>query len=108
MGCIVIDGAVDAPDTLDKMLGPERFQALRENNGLESDGLLLPAEMVNTDCYIAHEHRSTWTFEMDLRADSDLAWWSRVSNPDLKFCACPLGWLLALVSDDRQAGFFVF
>src|ERR1700730_14974933 len=27
---IVIDGAVDAPDTLGKMLGPEKFQQLRE------------------------------------------------------------------------------
>ena len=27
---IVLDGAVDAPDTLGKMLGEEKFQALRE------------------------------------------------------------------------------
>jgi hypothetical protein len=54
------------------MLGPERFQALREKKGLESDGLLLPAEVANTDYYIAHEHRSAWIFEMDLPAHSDL------------------------------------
>ena len=28
---IVVDGAVDAPDTLGKMLGPEKFQEMREN-----------------------------------------------------------------------------
>ncbi|MEL6794563.1 MAG: SDR family NAD(P)-dependent oxidoreductase, partial [Pseudomonadota bacterium] len=39
---IVIDGAVDAPDTLGKMLGPEGFEALRAAKGREKDGLLLP------------------------------------------------------------------
>ena len=39
---IVIDGAVDAPDTLGKMLGPEMFQKFRETKGMEHDGLLLP------------------------------------------------------------------
>jgi len=81
---IVIDGAVDAPDTLGKMLGPERFQALREKKGLEHDGLLVPAEIANTYYHLAHQHRSAWTFELDLRAHSDLAWWNHAGNPDLK------------------------
>lgn len=81
---IVIDGAVDAPDTLGKMLGAERFQALREKKGLEHDGLLLPAEVADTYFYLAHQHRSAWTFELDLRAHSDLAWWNHASPPDLK------------------------
>jgi NAD(P)-dependent dehydrogenase (short-subunit alcohol dehydrogenase family) len=81
---IVIDGAVDAPDTLGKMMGAERFQALREKKGLEHDGLLVPSEMANTYFHIAHQHRSAWTFEMDLRAHSDLAWWNHASSPDLK------------------------
>ena len=51
---IVIDGAVDAPDTLGKMMGAERFQALREKKGLEHDGLLVPSEMANTYFHIAH------------------------------------------------------
>lgn len=79
---IVIDGAVDAPDTLGKMLGPERFQALRTSRGLEHDGLLLPAEIANTYYYLAHQHRSAWTFELDLRAHSDLAWWNHQSQVD--------------------------
>ena len=73
---IIIDGAVDAPDTLGKMLGPQRFQELREHKGLEKDGLLLPAEVANTYFYLAHQHRSAWTFELDLRAHSDMAWWN--------------------------------
>jgi len=81
---IVIDGAVDAPDTLGKMLGPERFQKVREARGLDKDGLLLPAEIAETYFHLAHQHRSAWTFELDLRAHSDLAWWNHASNPDLK------------------------
>ena len=78
---ILIDGSVDAPDTLGKMLGPERFQALRESKGLEHDGLIVPAEVANTYFYLAHQHRSAWTFELDLRAYSDLAWWNHASHP---------------------------
>jgi len=73
---IVIDGAVDAPDTLGKMLGPERFKQLRETRGNEHDGLMLPAEIAETYLHIAKQHRSTWTFELDLRAFSDRAWWN--------------------------------
>lgn len=79
-----IGGAVDAPDTLGKMLGPERFQALREKKGLENDGLLVPAEVASTYFHVAHQHRSAWTFELDLRAHSDLAWWNHAGNPDLE------------------------
>jgi NAD(P)-dependent dehydrogenase (short-subunit alcohol dehydrogenase family) len=73
---ILIDGAVDAPDTLGKMLGPERFEQLRQARGLEQDGLLLPEKMADTYFHIAHQHRSAWTHELDLRAFSDLAWWN--------------------------------
>lgn len=77
---IVIDGAVDSPDTLGKMLGPERYQALRQSKGLEKDGLLVPAEIANTYFYLAHQHRSAWTHELDLRAHSDLAWWNHAAS----------------------------
>jgi len=73
---IVVDGAVDAPDTLGKMLGSERFQALREARGGEHDGLMLPTEMAETYFHLAQQHRSAWTHELDLRAFSDLAWWN--------------------------------
>ena len=73
---IIIDGSVDAPDTLGKMLGPEAFQKLREERGLEHDGLLLPAEIAETYFHLANQHRSAWTHELDLRAFSDLPWWN--------------------------------
>jgi NAD(P)-dependent dehydrogenase (short-subunit alcohol dehydrogenase family) len=73
---IVIDGAVDAPDTLGKMLGPERFQQLREAKGQEHDGLILPAQLAETYLHLAKQHRSTWTHEIDVRAFSDRPWWN--------------------------------
>jgi len=73
---IIIDGAVDAPDTLGKMLGPERFQELRETRGMEHDGLILPAEIADTYLHLAQQHRSAWTHEIDMRAFSDRPWWN--------------------------------
>ncbi|MEM9738793.1 MAG: SDR family NAD(P)-dependent oxidoreductase [Pseudomonadota bacterium] len=72
---ILIDGAVDAPDTLGKMLGPERFAKLREVRGSD-DGLLVPEHIAETYYHIAHQHRSTWTHELDLRSWTDTAWWN--------------------------------
>jgi NAD(P)-dependent dehydrogenase (short-subunit alcohol dehydrogenase family) len=71
---VLIDGAVDAPDTLGKMLGAEQFQALRETRGMEHDGLMLPEKIADTYLHLAQQHRSTWTHELDLRSFGDLAW----------------------------------
>ncbi|NKC14914.1 MAG: SDR family NAD(P)-dependent oxidoreductase [Gammaproteobacteria bacterium] len=73
---IIIDGAVDAPDTLGKMLGPKKFQQLRQSKGLEHDGLLLPEKIADTYYHIAQQHRSAWTHEIDLRSFSDRPWWN--------------------------------
>ena len=72
---ILIDGAVDAPDTLGKMLGPERFQQLRETRGA-ADGLMKPELIAETYVHIANQHRSTWSHEIDLRSFSDRPWWN--------------------------------
>ena len=73
---IVIDGMVDAPDTLGKMLGEEVFQQLRESRGMEHDGLILPEKIAETYFHLAQQHRSAWTHEVDIRAFSDSAWWN--------------------------------
>lgn len=73
---IIIDGAVDAPDTLGKMLGPEQFQHLRETRGMDHDGLVLPARIADTYFHLAQQHRSTWTHEIDVRSFSDTPWWN--------------------------------
>jgi len=72
---ILIDGAVDAPDTLGKMLGAERFQALRESRG-RADGLMQPERIADTYLHLARQHRSTWTHDIDLRSFSDRPWWN--------------------------------
>lgn len=72
---IIIDGAVDAPDTLGKMLGPDRFQELRDTRG-QADGLMVPERIAETYLHLASQHRSTWTHEIDLRSFSDLPWWN--------------------------------
>ena len=73
---ILIDGSVDAPDTLGKMLGPERFAQLRESRGGNHDGLMLPEKIADTYFHIAQQHRSTWTQEIDMRSFSDTPWWN--------------------------------
>ena len=73
---IIIDGAVDAPDTLGKMLGPEKFQELRETRGMEHDGLMLPTKIADTYYHLHQQHRSAWSHEVDMRSFSDLPWWN--------------------------------
>jgi NAD(P)-dependent dehydrogenase (short-subunit alcohol dehydrogenase family) len=73
---ILIDGPVDAPDTLGKMLGPAKYQQLRESRGMEHDGLMLPEKIAETYLHISQQHRSTWTHEIDMRSFSDLPWWN--------------------------------
>lgn len=72
---VVVDGTVDAPDTLGRMLGPERFAELRAKKGAD-DGLILPEQIAETYWHLAHQHRSAWTHELDIRAWSDQAWWN--------------------------------
>ena len=73
---IVVDGMVDAPDTLGKMLGEELFKQLRETKGMEHDGLVLPESVAETYYYLSQQHRSAWSHEVDIRAFSDTAWWN--------------------------------
>ncbi len=72
---IVVDGMVDAPDTVGKLLGAERFNQLRETRGA-ADGLILPEKVADTYLHLAQQHRSTWTFELDIRSFSDTPWWN--------------------------------
>ena len=72
---IVIDGPVDAPDTLGKMMGADAFQKMRDTKGAQ-DGLLDPEEVAETYWHLAQQHRSAWTHELDLRPFSCLPWWN--------------------------------
>jgi len=57
------------------MLGAERFAEPWATKGAH-DGLILPEQIAETYWHLAHQHRSTWTHELDARAWSDQAWWN--------------------------------
>ncbi|MFL2734149.1 MAG: SDR family NAD(P)-dependent oxidoreductase [Gammaproteobacteria bacterium] len=71
---VIIDGAVDAPDTLGKMLGPDLFEKFKEQKG--ADGMILPESVADTYLFLAQQKKSTWTHEIDIRSFSDQAWWN--------------------------------
>ena len=69
----IIDGPVDAPDTLGKMLG-DKFDAYKQMKG--EDGVLDPAAIAETYWHLSQQPRNAWTHEMDLRPFSDTPWWN--------------------------------
>ena len=77
---ILIDGLVDAPDTLGKIMGKKAFSKLVETRGQKHDGLVLPQKVAETYLHLAQQHRSTWTHELDLRSFTDIAWWNHKIN----------------------------
>lgn len=70
---VIIDGPVDAPDTLGKMLG-DHFEAYKTGKG--DDGLIDPAAIAETYWHLAHQPRNAWTHELDIRPWSDTPWWN--------------------------------
>ena len=72
---IIVDGPVDAPDTLGKILGAEKFQELRDTQG-SKDALLLPEKIADTYWHLHQQHRSVWSFEVDVRPYATLPWWN--------------------------------
>lgn len=73
---IVVDGPVDAPDTLGRLLG-DRFDAYKASKG--DDGIVDPAALAETYWHLAHQPRSCWSFEVDVRPWTDAPWWN--DNP---------------------------
>ncbi|WP_296717349.1 SDR family NAD(P)-dependent oxidoreductase [Erythrobacter sp.] len=74
---VVVDGAVDAPDTLGKLLG-DRFDGFKQAKG--ADGVIDPAALAETYWHLAHQPRNCWSHEVDVRPWTDVAWWN--DNPD--------------------------
>ena len=70
---VVVDGAVNAPDTLGKLLG-DRFEAFKHAKG--RDGVIDPAALADTYWHLAHQPRSCWTHEIDVRPFTDVPWWN--------------------------------
>lgn len=74
---VIVDGPVDAPDTLGKLLG-DRFDAFKQDKG--ANGVIDPAALAETYWHLAHQPRNCWSHEVDVRPWTDVPWWN--DNPD--------------------------
>lgn len=76
---VVIDGAVNAPDTLGRMVGPDTFARIQA----QGDRILAPEHIADTYYHVASQHRSVWTNELDLRPYSEQPWYTSGSAPSV-------------------------
>jgi NAD(P)-dependent dehydrogenase (short-subunit alcohol dehydrogenase family) len=74
---VIVDGPVDAPDTLGKLLG-NKFEAFKAGKG--ANGVIDPAALAETYWHLAHQPRNCWSHEVDVRPWTDVPWWN--DNPD--------------------------
>jgi NAD(P)-dependent dehydrogenase (short-subunit alcohol dehydrogenase family) len=74
---VIVDGPVDAPDTLGKLLG-DKFDAFKAGKG--DHGVIDPAALAETYWHLAHQPRNCWSHEIDVRPWTDVPWWN--DNPD--------------------------
>jgi NAD(P)-dependent dehydrogenase (short-subunit alcohol dehydrogenase family) len=74
---VIVDGPVDAPDTLGKLLG-DKYEAFKQGKGHE--GVIDPAALAETYWHLAHQPRNCWSHEVDVRPWTDTPWWN--DNPD--------------------------
>lgn len=77
---VVIDGPVDAPDTLGKLLG-DKYEAFKASKG--EYGMIDPAEIAETYWHLAQQPRNCWTHEVDIRPWTDVAWWNDNPAPEI-------------------------
>ena len=85
---IVVDGAVDAPDTLGKLLG-DKFEAFKSMKG--EDGVIDPTSLAETYWHLAQQPKNCWTHEVDARPWTDVAWWNDNPNPEINSSASKAG-----------------
>lgn len=85
---IVVDGSVDAPDTLGKLLG-DKFEAYKASKGEE--GVIDPAALAETYWHLAQQPKNCWTHEVDARPWTDVAWWNDNPNPTINSTAANPG-----------------
>ncbi|MEM1050749.1 MAG: SDR family NAD(P)-dependent oxidoreductase [Pseudomonadota bacterium] len=75
---IVVDGSVNAPDTLGKLLG-DKFDAYKAAKG--DQGVIEPYDLAETYWSLTQQPRNCWTHEIDIRPWTDVAWWN--DNPQI-------------------------
>ncbi len=73
---IYVDAPIEAPDTLGKLLGEELYGKLLAEKSNGKDGMVIPEKLAETYYHIAHQHRSAWTTEVDIRPFSESPWWN--------------------------------
>ncbi len=81
---IVVDGSVDAPDTLGKLLG-DKFEAFKASKG--DQGVIDPGALADTYFHLAQQPKNCWTHEIDARPWTDVAWWNDNPNPTINSTA---------------------
>ena len=77
---IVIDGSVNSPDTLGKLLG-DNWDRFKEAKG--PDGMIDPAALAETYWHLAQQPKNCWSHEIDLRPHDDVPWWNDNPNPQI-------------------------
>jgi len=85
---IVVDGGVNSPDTLGKLLG-DKFEAYIASKG--EDGVIDPAALAETYWHLAQQPKNCWSHEIDLRPWTDVAWWNDNPNPQINSTAANPG-----------------
>jgi len=70
---IIVDTIVDAPDTFGKLVGKDNFEKIRAEKG---DSILKPQHVAETYYHVHMQHRSAWTFELDVRPYDGKPWWN--------------------------------
>lgn len=73
---VVVDGSVNAPDTLGKLLG-DKWEDYKAMKG--EDSIIDPAALAETYWHLSQQPRNCWTHEVDARPYNDVPWWN--DNP---------------------------
>ncbi len=81
---IVVDGSVDAPDTLGKLLG-DNWETYKASKG--DDGVIDPGALADTYFHLSQQPKNCWTHEIDARPWTDVAWWNDNPNPTINSTA---------------------
>ena len=73
---VVVDGSVNSPDTLGKLLG-DNWEAYKQMKG--PDGMIDPGALAETYWHLAQQPKNCWSHEVDVRPHDDVPWWN--DNP---------------------------
>ena len=73
---IYIDAMIEAPDTLGRLVGEKAYAQLLAEKANGKDEMVIPEKVADTYYHIAHQHRSAWTSEVDIRPFTERPWWN--------------------------------